>query len=105
MGDGIISQQRFAQPGLSFRDRHRFIAFRAQQVNDCVHQLRIVGRIDRHRVAHFKAQAPAGEIDLEMARVLFGFGPAHATIDHHFAGKRIGSAYNGDGGGRVSVER
>ena len=87
--DATIAQQRFAQSGVAFWSFHRLIAFPTECPNDFLNQIGIVGRINRHRIAHFEAQSPAGEIDFEMTCVLCRFRAAQTTINDKFAWKWI----------------
>src|SRR5205807_6857625 len=56
-------------------------AGRADCLEDFVDELRIVRRPDRHRIADFIIQSPAGEIDFKMAAVFLGTFAAKAAID------------------------
>ena len=89
LGDAAIAQERFAQSGLAGRTLHRLVALRADRLDDFVDQRRIVCRPNRHRVADLVVQAPTGQIDFEMARVLFGIFAAKTAVDDELARERI----------------
>src|SRR4029450_1366142 len=89
--DAVIAQQRFAECcRQSLRSRDLLRAGGAKRVNDFVDELRIVCRVHRKRIADLKAQSPSGQIEFEMARILFRLRPAQAAIDQKFGGKRVG---------------
>src|SRR4030095_10323191 len=87
-GDAVIAQQRFAE-GRRFasRSRNLFIAGGAKRVADFINQLWIVRWIDSQRIAHFEAQTPSCQIELEMARILLRLRTAETAINEHVSGK------------------
>src|SRR4030095_12396323 len=73
----------------SFWSRNLFVSSGTKRVNDFIHKLRIVRRVYRKRIAHFKAQSPSSQVAFEMACILCRVRPAQATIDQKFGGKRV----------------
>ena len=82
LGDGIIAQQRFTERLRCFCCRNWLIAFRAKSAKDFLQpdQDRWSDKLRPSRRPS-KLNSPTGEIDLEMARLLFGFRATQTAID------------------------
>jgi hypothetical protein len=90
LGDAVIAEQAFAHRGLDATVAgDLFCTCGPDRFQDFVDQQGIVGRVDRHRIAHFVGDAGPRERDLEMAGVLFRVGTVQPAVDQHPAGKRI----------------
>ncbi len=75
LGDAVIAEQAFAHRGLDATVAgDLFFTCGPDRFQDFVDQQGIVGRVDRHRIAHFVGDAGPRERDLEMAGVLFRVG-------------------------------
>ena len=82
LGDAAIAEERFAQRRFrSLGTLHLFLAGRANCFQDLIDQRRIVRRPDRHRISDFVVEAPAGQVDFEMTRILFRAFAAEAAVD------------------------
>src|SRR6266496_4930721 len=69
--DAVIAQQRLVQcRRLALRSWNLFISLGTKCVNNFVHELWIVCRIYRKRIADLKVQSPSGQVEFKMARIL-----------------------------------
>ena len=91
LGDAVLAKERIVQrQRLTFGGAgHDLVAFGADGHDDFVDERRLVARINGHGIADFVAQAPAGEIDLEMARVFLRTG-IEPAVNEQFSRERIG---------------